>query len=74
MSDEQDDHAASRLLAFWKMSSDTAHRLFLLQLGVPFMAHTPVEWAKNALTNLHEDELQEVLDWMSENHWLPPGM
>ena len=74
MSDEQDDHAASRLLAFWKMSSDTAHRLFLLQLGVPFMVHTPVEWAKNALTNLHEDELHEVLDWMSENHWLPPGM
>ena len=71
---DQDDHAASRLLAFWRMSSETAHRLFLLQLGYPYEATTPVEFAKNALTNLHDHELQDVLDWMSEQHWLPPGM
>lgn len=71
---DQDDRDSSRLLSLWKYSSETAHRLFLLQLGYPYEATTPVEFAKNALTNLHEDELQDVLDWMSEQHWLPPGM
>lgn len=71
---DPDDHAASRLLSFWRYATESAQLLFLLKLGYPFVAETLVEWAKNALTNLHEDELQEVLDWMSENHWLPPGM
>lgn len=74
LDDEKDDRDAARLLSTWRFSSDTAHRLFLLQLGVPFIANDPVEFAKNALTNLHGHELQDVLDWMSEQHWLQPGM
>lgn len=72
--DSADTLAAERLLALWRYATDSAHRIFLLQLGYPFEASTPVEFAKNALTNLHDYELQEVLDWMSEQHWLPPGM
>jgi len=71
---DQDDRDSSRLLSLWKYSSETAHRLFLLQLGYPYDATTPVEFAKNALTNLHEHELHDVLDWMSEQHWLPQGL
>jgi hypothetical protein len=62
------------LLILWR-SMDEEHRLlFLRELAIPFPANSPVESAKQALLNLMEDELQEVLDWMSENHWLPPGM
>lgn len=62
------------LLREWRAADDDARLTFLRELAIPFPAHSPVESAKQALLNLMEDELQEVLDWMSENHWLPPGM
>ena len=71
--DDRDDRDAARLLASWRHATDNAHRLFLRALGYPYEARTPVEFAQSALVNLNDLELQEVLDWMSENHWLPPG-
>lgn len=71
--DDRDAHDAARFLSNWRHSSENAHRLFLRELGYPYEAKTPVDFAKSALVNLNDIELQEVLDWMSENHWLPPG-
>jgi len=63
-----------QLLLLWRDTPEEDRLLFLRELAIPYPAHSPVESAKQALLNLMEDELQEVLDWMSENHWLPPGM
>ncbi len=65
---------ADRLTTLWRYSSDTAHRLFLINIAYPFDSTSPVEFAKNALTNLQDYEFQQVMDWMAEQHWLPPGM
>lgn len=62
------------MLILWRDTPEEDRLLFLRELAIPFPANSPVESAKQALLNLMEDELQEVLDWMSENHWLPPGM
>jgi hypothetical protein len=63
----------SPLFMLWRSANEESRLFFLRELAIPFPANSPVESAKQALLNLMEDELQEVLDWMSENHWLPPG-
>ena len=62
------------LLILWRESDDDTRLTFLRELAIPFPANSPIESAKQALLNLMEDELEEILDWMAENHWLPPGM
>jgi hypothetical protein len=57
----------------WNHANEETRLDFLRHLAIPFPAHSPVESAKQALLNLTEVEWQEVCDWLSENHWLPPG-
>ena len=64
---------ARRIVSLWKIATEDVHRLVLDALAIPQPAKTPVEYAKNALANLKDDEWQEVCDWLAENHWLPPG-
>jgi len=71
--DDRDDHDTDRLLSTWRYSSDNARLLFLRELAIPFPANDPIQSAKNALANLTQLEWQDVCDWLSENHWLPPG-
>ena len=64
---DQDEKDSLRLMSFWNFSSDTAHRLLLRELGYPYEAKTPVDFAKSALVNLNDLELQEVLDWLTSS-------
>ncbi len=58
------------LLILWRDLPEEDRLLFLRELAIPFPANSPIESAKQALLNLTDIELQDVLDWMSENHWL----
>jgi hypothetical protein len=57
----------------WNHAPEEDRLELLRDLAIPFPAHDPIEVAKNVLLNLTQEEWQEVLDWLSENHWLPPG-
>lgn len=65
------DH--TRLLSLWQFTAENDRLEFLRAIGVPFPAKTPVDCAKSALLNLTDLEWQDVCDWLSENHWMPPG-
>ncbi len=63
----------SYLQSAWDMSSEEDRLDVLRNAAIPFIEKSPIAFAKQALLNLTQDEWQDVCDWLSENHWLPPG-